>query len=51
MAEHGGWVGDPSGSKLVVFNVTYASLQLINSAIGFAWVVHRWRRAPRPAPA
>ena len=38
------WVGDPSGSRLVVFNITYSALQLINSAIGVAWVVRRWRR-------
>ena len=38
------WVGDPSGSTLVVFNSTYALLQVIISAIGVAWLVHRWRR-------
>jgi hypothetical protein len=39
-----GWVGEPAGSKLVVFNTIYAALQIINSAIGLAWVVIRWRR-------
>ena len=39
-----GWVGVPTGHKLVVFNTTYALLQTINSAIGLGWVVHRWRR-------
>jgi RsiW-degrading membrane proteinase PrsW (M82 family) len=38
------WVGQPAGQTLAVFNVTYTALQLINSAIGVAWVVHRWRR-------
>jgi hypothetical protein len=42
-----GWVGQPAGNTLLVFNVTYTMLQLINSVIGFAWVVHRWRSRGR----
>ena len=42
-----GWVGQPAGNTLLVFNVTYTVLQLINSVIGFAWVVHRWRTRGR----
>jgi hypothetical protein len=38
------WVGDPSGSQLIVFNATYTLLLLVNSGVGFAWVLHRWRR-------
>ena len=38
------WVGAPSGSTLVVFNATYALLQVIISAVGVAWLVRRWRR-------
>jgi protease PrsW len=45
-----GWVGQPAGNTLLVFNVTYTVLQLINSVIGVAWVVHRWRTHGRARP-
>jgi len=50
------WIGTPTGSRLVVFQVAYTSLLLVISAIGAAWVVRRWRRAAparvtRPGPA
>ena len=38
------WVGTPTGTKLVVFQATYTLLLVVNSGIGLAWVIRRWRR-------
>lgn len=46
------WVGAPAGSELLVWQVTYDGLLLINAAIGTWWVFHNWRkyRTPDPVP-
>jgi RsiW-degrading membrane proteinase PrsW (M82 family) len=38
------WIGEPTGSTAVVFQVVYTALLVVNSVIGVAWVVRRWRR-------
>ena len=38
------WIGEPTGSTAVVFQVVYTALLVVNSLIGVAWVVRRWRR-------
>jgi protease PrsW len=42
------WVGLPTGSELVVWQVVYDGLLAVNAAVGVAWVVISWRRY-RPA--
>ena len=39
-----GWIGTPTGSELITFNITYTLLIGLNSVIGTVWVVRRWRR-------
>jgi RsiW-degrading membrane proteinase PrsW (M82 family) len=44
------WVGEPTGSELLVFQVVYDGLLLVIGAVGALWLVRRWRRsAPTPA--
>jgi protease PrsW len=38
------WIGEPTGGTLVVFQVVYTGLLVVNSLIGAVWVVRRWRR-------
>jgi RsiW-degrading membrane proteinase PrsW (M82 family) len=45
------WIGSPTGSELITFNLTYDLLIGINAVIGTAWVVHRWRRYRAEAAA
>ncbi len=46
------WIGLPSDSALVLFNVFYNGLLGINALIGTAWIVLSWRRyGDRGAPA
>lgn len=47
------WVGEPTGGRLIVFQVAYDVLIVLNAAIGASWVVRRWRRygaADAPLP-
>jgi RsiW-degrading membrane proteinase PrsW (M82 family) len=37
------WIGLPTHGELLVFQVVYDGLLLINAAIGVWWVVNRWR--------
>jgi RsiW-degrading membrane proteinase PrsW (M82 family) len=39
------WVGTPTGHTLVVFQVVYDALLIVNGLIGASWVVRRWRRS------
>jgi protease PrsW len=41
------WIGTPTGSELVTFNVAYALLIGLNAVIGTAWVILAWRRYGR----
>jgi RsiW-degrading membrane proteinase PrsW (M82 family) len=41
------WIGSPTGSDLVVFNVTYDLLIALNALIGTMWIVLAWRRYGR----
>jgi RsiW-degrading membrane proteinase PrsW (M82 family) len=43
------WIGEPTGGTLVVFQIVYTGLLVVNSLIGASWVVHRWRRYGRRA--
>jgi protease PrsW len=45
------WIGTPTGSDLVAFNVSYSLLIAANAIIGTAWVVLAWRRYGRAAVA
>jgi RsiW-degrading membrane proteinase PrsW (M82 family) len=45
------WVGDPTGSKLVVFQVVYDGLLVVIGLTGALWLLHRWRASPPEAPA
>jgi RsiW-degrading membrane proteinase PrsW (M82 family) len=38
------WVGLPTQSELLVFQVIYDGLLLLNAAVGTWWVVHNWRK-------
>jgi hypothetical protein len=38
------WIGSPTRSELITFNLTYTLLIALNSAIGTIWLVRRWRR-------
>ena len=38
------WIGTPTGSELITFNVTYDVLIGLNCVIGTIWLVRRWRR-------
>jgi hypothetical protein len=37
------WVGSPTGADLVRFNVIYASLLAVLSAVGLVWAIRTWR--------
>ena len=41
------WIGAPTKDDLIVFNVAYDGLLVLNAAIGSAWVVHEYRRHTR----
>jgi protease PrsW len=41
------WIGTPTGSELIAFNVTYDLLIGLNALIGTAWIVLAWRRYGR----
>jgi protease PrsW len=43
------WVGDPTGGRLILFQIIYDVLIAINALIGATWLVRRWRRAGVPA--
>jgi protease PrsW len=43
------WIATPTGRTLVVFQVVYTALLLVNALIGATWLVHRWRRYGEPA--
>ena len=38
------WVGVPTGNELLVWQVIYDGLLVINAAIGASWVLHNWRK-------
>jgi protease PrsW len=38
------WIGEPTGGTLLVFQIVYTGLLVVNSLIGAIWVVRRWRR-------
>jgi hypothetical protein len=38
------WIGSPTGSERITFNLTYHLLIGVNAVSGTVWVVHRWRR-------
>jgi RsiW-degrading membrane proteinase PrsW (M82 family) len=38
------WVGSPTHSELLIFQVTYDGLLILNAAVGTWWVVHNWRK-------
>ena len=41
------WIGRPTGSELITFNVAYDLLIGLNAAIGTAWVIRAWRKYGR----
>ena len=41
------WIGRPTGSELITFNVAYDVLIAVNAVIGTAWVILAWRRYGR----
>ena len=45
------WIGSPTGSDLLVFNVSYDVLIALNALIGTLWIVLAWRRYGRAEPA
>ena len=48
------WIGSPTDQMLVVWQITYDGLLILNSLIGVSWLVHEWRRHPNaeePTPA
>jgi protease PrsW len=45
------WIGTPTGSELVAFNVASSALIGLNAAVGTAWVVLAWRRYGRARAA
>lgn len=45
------WIGEPTGSTLVIFQATYDVLLGIWGLIGAAWLLARWRRYGRLAEA
>jgi RsiW-degrading membrane proteinase PrsW (M82 family) len=36
------WIGSPNHNELVIFQVVYAALLIINATVGATWVFHRW---------
>jgi hypothetical protein len=38
------WIGTPTGSDLLRFQVVYAVLQGLLSLVGLIWAIRRWRR-------
>jgi RsiW-degrading membrane proteinase PrsW (M82 family) len=38
------WIGTPTGSELVTFNVAYGLLIGLNAVIGTVWVILAWRK-------
>jgi RsiW-degrading membrane proteinase PrsW (M82 family) len=45
------WIGTPTGSELVAFNVAYTALIGLNAVVGTAWVILAWRRYGRARAA
>ena len=43
------WIGIPTGSELITFNVAYDVLIGLNAIVGTAWVILAWRRYGRAA--
>ena len=41
------WIGTPTKDDLIVFNVMYDALLVLNAALGTWWVVHEYRRHTR----
>jgi RsiW-degrading membrane proteinase PrsW (M82 family) len=41
------WISSPTGNLLAVWQVIYDGLLIINSIIGFSWLLHEWRRGTR----
>jgi protease PrsW len=41
------WIGTPTGSELVVFNLAYGVLIGLNAVIGTAWIILAWRKYGR----
>jgi protease PrsW len=44
------WIGEPTGTKLIVFQAVYDGLLAICGAVGAMWIVRRWRRYGELAP-
>jgi RsiW-degrading membrane proteinase PrsW (M82 family) len=45
------WIGSPSHHELLVFQLVYGGLLVINAIVGATWVWHRWHLYKRRAAA
>jgi hypothetical protein len=46
------WVGLPTDQLLIVWQIVYDGLLILNSVIGVSWVLREWRRnKPAAEPA